>query len=158
MLLGIEDGAELLNKLFLKMEEINISGIRFPVRSKNIDNHHNQVGFSHNLIEYKFETLWMPLNQVNYQKFRNLKDTNERKDMLNSILIGNILSFFQNLNIKLKENERLVVVSNLEEKSTRFKGNEMLAFAGSFTVNALLPSFLGLGKSVSRGFGTVKQR
>ena len=31
----------------------------------------------------------------------------------------------------------------------------MLGFSGYFSTNAIIPSYLGIGKSVSRGFGTV---
>ena len=43
----------------------------------------------------------------------------------------------------------------VQEKSTLFKENRMIAFSGSFVVNALLPAEIGLGKAVSRGFGTL---
>jgi hypothetical protein len=33
----------------------------------------------------------------------------------------------------------------------------MTGFEGTFAVNFELPDLIGLGKSVSRGFGTVKQ-
>jgi len=33
----------------------------------------------------------------------------------------------------------------------------MLGFLGEFEVNFDIPDYLGIGKSVSRGFGTVKK-
>jgi len=36
------------------------------------------------------------------------------------------------------------------------KGVPMVGFTGAFSVNFEIPNLLGLGKSVSRGFGTVK--
>ena len=33
----------------------------------------------------------------------------------------------------------------------------MIAFSGRFTANVLLPDFIGLGKSVSRGFGAIQK-
>ena len=59
--------------------------------------------------------------------------------------------------MELNANERLMAKVNVEEKSTQFKENKMIAFSGSFIVNALLPDEIGLGKSVSRGFGTIKR-
>jgi CRISPR/Cas system CSM-associated protein Csm3 (group 7 of RAMP superfamily) len=32
----------------------------------------------------------------------------------------------------------------------------MIAFVGSFISNSMLPELIGLGKAVSRGFGSVK--
>jgi len=69
--------------------------------------------------------------------------------------VGHILSFFRNTGIELTANERLMAKVAVQEKSTLFKENRMIAFSGSFVVNALLPSEIGLGKSVSRGFGTL---
>ena len=77
--------------------------------------------------------------------------------MLNSILVGHVLSLFSNTGIILKANQRLMAMTTLQEKSTQFKGQTMLAFKGEFVINADIPDGLGLGKSVSRGFGTVKK-
>ena len=37
------------------------------------------------------------------------------------------------------------------------KGQKMLGFTGTFKTNFIIPDHLGLGKSVSRGFGVVKK-
>ena len=156
-LIGINEGAELLPKLFLKIKSIDIDGQEFPVNTKNIECKNIEVGYSNTLHEYAFSTLWMALNQQNYSKFQNLKNEAKKDEMLNSILVGHILSFFRNTGIELQSSERLMAKVNVQEKSTNFKENKMLAFSGKFVVNALLPDEIGLGKSVSRGFGTIKQ-
>jgi len=99
----------------------------------------------------------MGLNQTNYTKYHKLESEVEKQEMLNAILVGHILSFFRNTGVELNANERLMAKVNVEEKSTQFKENKMIAFSGSFIVNALLPDEIGLGKSVSRGFGTIKR-
>lgn len=155
MLVGIEEGAELLSKLFLKIKEIEIDGQIYPVHSKNIESQVVETGYSDTLKEYQFQTLWMALNQKNYKIYQRMTDEKEKQQMLNSILIGHILSFFRNMEIELNETERLMAKVNVVEKFTNFKGNKMLAFTGSFLVNATLPDFIGIGKSASRGFGAV---
>ena len=37
------------------------------------------------------------------------------------------------------------------------KGISHIAFSGRFKVNFYIPSYLGIGKSVSKGFGTIKR-
>lgn len=155
MLVGIEEGAELLSKLFLKIKEIEIDGQIYPVHSKNIESQVVETGYSDTLKEYQFQTLWMALNQKNYQNYRKKAIEEEKQQMLNSILIGHILSFFRNMNIELKDSERLMAKVNVQEKTTQFKDNKMVAFSGNFIVNATLPELIGLGKSASRGFGAV---
>lgn len=155
MLIGIEEGAELLPQLFLKIKELDIDGKTYPVNAKNIETGKEKVGFTDELKEYQFETLWMALNQKNHQKYSQLKSKEEKDKLLNRLIIGNILGFYSNIKLQLTPEERLFAKVNIQEKSTKFKGNDMLAFSGSFVVNALLPDLIGLGKSVSRGFGTT---
>lgn len=154
-LIGIEEGAELLPSLFLKIKELDINGQKFCVNTKNIELKNEVVGYSNSLFEYQFTTLWMGLNQTNYAKYHKLESEVEKQDMLNAILVGHILSFFRNTGVELQSNERLMAKVSVEEKSTQFKENKMIAFSGSFIVNAFLPDEIGLGKAVSRGFGTI---
>ncbi|MBA3985467.1 MAG: CRISPR-associated endonuclease Cas6 [Flavobacteriales bacterium] len=156
-LIGINDGAELLPTLFLKIKELDINGQKFSINTKNIELKSEKAGYSNSLHEYKFTTLWMGLNQTNYTRYLKLKSEVEKQDMLNAILVGHVLSFFRNTGLELNANERLMAKVNVVEKSTQFKENKMIAFSGSFIVNALLPDEIGLGKSVSRGFGTIKR-
>ncbi len=51
----------------------------------------------------------------------------------------------------------MVTVRPQEEKRTGFKDNLMTAIGGGFTTNAMLPDWVGLGKSVSRGYGTIQK-
>lgn len=154
-LIGINEGAELLPSLFLNIKKLDIDGEKFDVNTKNIELKIEEVGYSQSLHEYEFATLWMALNQTNYAKYNTLSSNAEKQDMLNAILVGHILSFFRNTGVELNPNERLMAKVNVVEKSTNFKENKMIAFSGSFVVNALLPDEIGLGKAVSRGFGTV---
>jgi len=39
--------------------------------------------------------------------------------------------------------------------TSKLKGTPMLGFLGTFSVNFEIPDYWGIGKSVSRGFGTV---
>ncbi|MEE9430982.1 MAG: CRISPR-associated endonuclease Cas6, partial [Melioribacteraceae bacterium] len=121
----------------------------------NIANNISEIGIDSNLNEYKFQTLWMALNQNNFNKYINLVSSKEKETFLIKILIGNILSFFKNMNYTAEE--RIYVKLKYFEKETLFKNRQMIAFTGSFTTNALLPDLVGLGKAVSRGFGTIRK-
>lgn len=48
-------------------------------------------------------------------------------------------------------------IHKIREVQTRLKGNPMFGFLGSFSVNFEIPDYWGIGKSVSRGFGTIKR-
>lgn len=153
-LVGIGEGGKLLIQLFLKIKELNIGGEIYPVLSKNIENRIIDIGDTGELLEYRFVTLWMGLNESNYHKYLNA-DQDEKQKLLQSILTGNILSFYKGIGFRAKQN----IMLKLKEKEhlTQFKGQKMLAFSGSFVTNAVLPDFTGVGKAVSRGFGTIVQ-
>ncbi|HET8837796.1 MAG TPA: CRISPR-associated endonuclease Cas6 [Flavobacteriaceae bacterium] len=155
-LIGIKEGAELLPQLFLKIKNLDIDGQKYNGNTKNIAHENVEAGFSSNLHTYKFQTLWMALNQQNYAKYQKVNDQ-EKHDMLNSILVGHILGFFRNIDLELQPHERLMSKVDVTEKSTNFKENKMIAFQGGFVANAILPNEIGLGKSVSRGFGTISK-
>lgn len=158
MLLGVGEGAELLVQLFLKISEIDIEGKVYPVSVKNIEVKTHRVGYSNSLESYRFETLWMALNQTNYQSYHRMANEDEKQAMLNSILVGHILSFFRNMQIELLPAEKLMAKVDMREKTANFKDNKMMAFSGRFIVNALLPDWIGLGKSSARGFGTIVKK
>ena len=97
----------------------------------------------------------MGLSQSNYKKYKELVDENEKRKFLAKILTGNILSFAKGVDWWIEE--KIIVMPELEEITVNFKGNKMLAFKGHFYANIYLPEHIGLGKSTSRGFGTIKR-
>jgi hypothetical protein len=54
--------------------------------------------------------------------------------------------------------DKLTATVNVREVQTKLKSTPMLSFLGTFSVNFEIPDYWGIGKSVSRGFGTVKRQ
>lgn len=150
VLVGFQEGAELLISLFLKIRELDIEGKHFAVLAKNIQQTRYELNVNRQLYIYTFKTLWMALNQKNFRKYERV---NEKTLFLNQQLQNNILSFYKGLSYRT--NDRIMAITRLKEKQTLFKGQLMLAFSGEFTTNAFIPEWTGIGKAVSRGFGTV---
>jgi hypothetical protein len=154
LLVGFQEGAELLVSLFLKIREIKIAGQNYPVLAKNIQQKQYELTVNQQLYNYRFKTLWMALNQENHRKYQQL-DEPAKTQFLNRQLQNNILSFYKGLSFRTTE--RIMAVTRVNEKQTLFKDQPMLTFDGEFTTNAFLPEMAGIGKAVSRGFGTVSQ-
>ena len=155
-LVALDEGAELLNSLFLQMKTICIANQTYEINAKHITHRRVEAGYAETLHTYRFETLWMALNQENYRKY-NQQAKPAQTAMLNKIAVGNILSFFKQLGLFLEPQQRLMAKLDVTPKSTQFKNQSMIAFAGTLIVNALLPDGIGIGKAVSRGFGTIKR-
>jgi len=155
VLLGINEGGELLISLFLKISELNIDGVVFPVYHKNIENKNYKVAIVDDLFSYEFKTLYMGLNQKNYKIYIEANEA-DKKLLLKKTLTANILSFFKGIDYHAEE--KIMLTAELNEKQTKFKDKNMIAFTGNFTTNVLLPDFIGLGKAVSRGFGCIVKK
>ncbi len=153
-LVGVKDGAGLLGDLFLKINELDIGGQKYAINQKNIEGKKLEVGVSEKSCTYRFQTLWMGLNQKNHNRYL-IGDELGRQHLLERVLIGNCLSFFKSMDHFVEE--RIQIKGTFDEKSTRFKNKRMLAFDGMFTANLELPDYIGLGKAVSRGLGTIKR-
>jgi hypothetical protein len=153
-LIGINEGAELLTALFLRISELDIGGRIFPVYSKNIAQQKAEVGVANELYNYRFVNFWMALNSENYRQYLQANEEGKRL-LLDQILRNNILSFFKGVGIWVEE--KIMAKGMLQAKTSNFKDQKMLVFEGDFISNVVLPDLVGLGKSVSRGFGAIKK-
>jgi hypothetical protein len=155
-LVGLGEGAGLLTQLFLQIRELDIDGERFPVLSKHIGHEHMPLGLADDLIEYRFDTLWMALNQANYQDYRRYSPA-EQTAQLKRVLTSQILATFREFGLWLQPHERVLVRLSVNERTTQFKNQTMVAFKGGFLANVVLPAGMGLGKAVARGFGSLSR-
>lgn len=152
-LMGLNEGADLLPQLFLKIKTLELDGRSYPVLQKNIENKTIPIGLSDELQAYRFETLWMALNRQNFATYIYEEEEHKLRH-LKSVLVGNILSFYKAMNY-WAPNTIMAKLKVTGQKEAQFKNNAMLGFQGEFVTNSLLPNAIGLGKQTARGFGTI---
>jgi hypothetical protein len=153
-IIGINNGAHKIIDKFLEIETLNLNDkiyndIQGNLSTKSFD----LFVDDHNIYDYVFPNPWIALNQKNYREYKNSTDK-EKDELLRKILIGNILSFAAGINWHI-EKQLLIFNLDLEEVIVNYKNNKLIAFKGSFKSNVYLPSNIGLGKSVSKGFGRI---
>ena len=98
---------------------------------------------------------WLPLNQENYGAYCTMDSLADKLAFLENLLLGNILSFAKGVGVFFEEQVRVSIVYILSTGTFKYKGVEMLGFDIQFRTNVRLPEFIGLGKGVSLGFGTI---
>lgn len=155
-LVGLGEGARLLVDLFLRVRELDIDGTIYPLHHKDLRCEETEAGYSEGLHDYSFKTLWMALNQDNYADYLRLSPAGQEQ-RLQALLRNQILAAFKGLGVWLEPGQRILTQVQVRQKTTQFKNQRMLAFEGRFTTNAVLPRWIGVGKAVSRGFGTVEK-
>ena len=153
-ILGIEEGADILRKIAGDIDDFTLLGSRYRVENRVIHEQITPFGPVKDPVQYRFHTPWAALNTKNYGAYRALSDWKEKKEFLNRILVGNILSMAKGLGMVV--DHRIYTHSRVDEERIRFKGVEMTGFTGEFRVNFAMPDYMGIGKGTSQGFGTVR--
>lgn len=163
LILGLGDGTEEIINHFLDIEELKIADKRYiqPAGGLKVDLEDLFINNKYDMPAYKYNfiTPWLGLSQKNYKKYKNnYLDAAADKKMkfLKRLIIGNILSFAKGIDWWIEE--EIVVEAKLEEISVQFKNEDMIGFKGYFYSNIYLPELIGLGKSTSRGFGTINRK
>jgi hypothetical protein len=153
IIIGLAEGFDAVKELRL-LENIIIGSENILVECVNFTENESIFGISAIKYPYSFLTPWLALNERNYGQYQKLGGWEKKKEFLEKILIGNIISMSKGIGYTVPEPIKANII-NLKEINTSLKGNPMLGFLGSFSVNFEIPDYWGIGKSVSRGFGTV---
>ena len=151
-ILGITEGVGIVKEICDKINYIELGKVTYHVEEKEIVEKMVELGENFLIQQYMFLTPWLALNQNNYQEWQRLSLKGKR-EKLRKILVGNILSMAKGLEYVITEEIRTEI--DVRPVSTFLKDTPMLGFLGTFSVNFNIPDYFGLGKSVSRGFGTV---
>jgi hypothetical protein len=155
-LIGIAEGADLVTKLWLEVDRAALSGESLPILESTLNRRRDSLGEAAELVAYRLRTPWLGLNQENFRVFGLAKDSGQRCALLERILIGNCLAMAKAFGHRVRAH-LTADASRLRPHTTHLKGVAMVAFVGTFRVNFMIPNRAGVGKSVSRGFGTVER-
>jgi len=151
-IIAINDASKILIDIFFDVKEIDMKDKVMSILEKGYVLKTKELGAADGLVEYEFLTPWMALNQENYNKYAKSPE-DERAGILKKVLVGNILSMAKGLDCWVdKPIEAMIKLRPVEVK---YKDRKMVGFKGRFMTNFVIPDYLGLGKSVARGFGTV---
>lgn len=153
VIMGINKGADIVANIGIMDDELVLDGIEYNTFQKKIVKSKFDFGCTEDYINYKFITPWIALNQKNSEVYKN-GNKMEQEGILKKILIGNIISMSKGLEYTV--NNKINCWINLKEKEVMLKGIKHIGFIGEFKINFNIPDHLGIGKSVSRGFGTVR--
>jgi hypothetical protein len=142
--------------IFMKLDKVTIDNVSIPIFEKDLKVDDVEFGFSNESFIYEFLTPWIGLNQKNYQRYET-SIFSKKNEILKKTLIGNILSMAKYLDCWLEKNQKINIELQVRENRVNLKGNPMIGFSGLFKTNFNIPDYLGIGKSVSRGFGTIRR-
>ena len=145
--------ADGLKEIYDKFDEIKLGESNYSIMERAVTLKSEEFGCTEEIHSYRFASPWLALSQENYPKYLNASGQ-DRADLLRRILVGNLLSASKGLGYVAKEHIRLEV-GRMQDEICLLKGTKVTGIRGEFTTSFAIPDFLGLGKSVSRGYGAV---
>jgi len=154
ILLGISEGAELLQRHCPRMDAAELGDAQITVLETDFETESLEIAAWSEPIEYRFVTPWLALNQKNFRSYVGSRSMKFRKDELSRIVVANCLGMTRSLGVELRHRID-ATCQPLTSIKTTVDGHGMIGFVGRFQINLKLPDYLGLGKLVARGFGTV---
>ena len=156
-IIAITDKAvKIFAEIFMKLDKIIIEDAVIFVFEKELKIEEVEFGYSDEIFMYEFVSPWIGLNQKNFIKYNDV-GREEKNEMLKRVMTGNILSMSKHLDCWLSQDQKIKIDHKLKETKVNLKSKSMTGFNGIFKTNFCLPDYLGLGKSVSRGFGVVRR-
>lgn len=153
IIIGIEAGANVLQEIYREASSIRLGTVDYTIVERSMKMVNAKFGLTQAIHTYSFITPWIALNQQNYRDYQ-LMTYPERREKLRKILIGNLLSAAKGLGNQVEDQIKLDLLQVRTVPCT-LKGVPLIGFLGSFMVNFEIPDYLGIGKSVSRGYGAV---
>lgn len=100
---------------------------------------------------------WIPLNQSNYEKWKNLNSLQERVQLLDGILVGQLFAFASALRWRIPQRLEACLWEISKTKPVEVHGHERMAFDVLFKANVDLPDDIGLGRSTAFGYGVMSR-
>lgn len=153
----INNGSEEILEFFKNSDwTIVLNERRVQTRIKHLSYDYFYCGFSAAPVRYAIEN-WFALSEDNFGKFLDLPQGSEKDRFLEQILVGNIISFAKGIRWELDRRIELTIIRSPRQRFFNFKNHKMAGFDVTFSANVFLPDAIGLGKSVSRGFGVIRK-
>ena len=154
--LGLAEGASLVTRLWSEVDQTRIGTEVLPVLEAGLIRRRECVGEAESPLVYRFLTPWLGLNQENHFLYEAQSDPAGRLAILERAMAGNCLSLAKGFRHWV-EGRINADCRGLKPVPAGLKGVAMVGFVGTFRVNFHIPDHAGIGKSVSRGFGTVER-
>ena len=152
-IVGIKEGINPVVSLIDNFNSFNFGNITINIEKYDIEENKDQFITTEKLLRYKFITPWIALNKSTGGKYRFLTDQ-EKPLFLNQLLGKNLLFIAKELGFDIK-NKIFTKVSINNLIPEKIDENGWGAFTGEFKTNFLIPSYIGLGNGITRGFGTL---
>lgn len=153
----VEEGVDAIQELFSSGNfTYHIGEKEMEMRIDSVNTYNNDVDFCDVPQCYHLHN-WIPLNTANYKEYQAISRLADKIVFLEKKLKANFLAFFSAMDYHVEKQIVLNIVNITEPILISYKGVKLMAFDVDFNVNLSLPNYIGIGKSASIGYGTLRR-
>jgi hypothetical protein len=107
-------------------------------------------------LSYRSISPWLALNEQNHDRYGQLRASQQRRELLGRIMVGNLLSLAKSAGHWV-DGHIVCEIGAIREELVTHKGIKFLGFQTHCQMNFWLPEWLGIGKLVSKGYGLFER-
>ena len=151
---GVAEGAGLVMQSFMDVDRLELNGHFVVVDDKELKVDKVEAGVIDELRDYRLASPLVMFNQENYKAYQKLPEA-ERSGFIRRLLRSHVITALRGIGCEVSPDKPLMVSPRLRVRMGTLKNKRMRMYLGDFTTNAAIPSGIGIGKSTSKGYGTI---
>ncbi|MEZ4885614.1 MAG: CRISPR-associated endonuclease Cas6 [Chitinophagales bacterium] len=152
---AVGEGLHFLQPLLLNMgKEVQIGDRRVKLAIDDLYANEWDLRLTKERETYRLNR-WLALNQENYLRYKRMGGMVERAETLERVLVNHIVSFAKSVAWQWEDRLEVRLRKIHGVRKVDYHRSHLMAFDVEWDGNVSLPSGLGLGKSVSHGFGVL---
>ena len=155
MAVGVCQGADYLHRLSEGNTAIADAATRCTIVARDRDVRKEEFGIDGRDHDYEFATPYLALNQQYAKKFYDLNGKPARDAFMQKILASHLSVLAKSLDYS--PGIPVTCTAHLKFERQRIDRENVIVFLGKFTTNLAIPDYLGIGQSVSGGYGTIRR-
>ena len=152
---GICQGADFLRQIMDGNTEIFDGNNRCIIDTRDTEIRSEPFEITDEEHEYEFLTPWLALNQQNEKKFYLLQGKPARDAFMQKLLTTQLNTLAKSL--EYSPGKPVTCTARVRFIRERIERQTVMIFKGRFRTSLRIPQYLGIGQSVSQGYGWVQE-
>jgi Cas6b C-terminal domain/Cas6b N-terminal domain len=153
--IGISQGASCLCQIAHDKVTLGTGENTCRITASDLAIRPEPFGIADTVFTYEFLTPWLALNQQHAKKFYDLKGKQQRDVFMQNLLTSQLISLSKSLDYDMIS--QICCEAKVRFRRERIDRENVMVFFGKFRTNLCIPDHLGIGRSVSQGYGTIKR-
>ena len=150
---GLNEGVEPVLELIKNLDSFNFGDITLKIEKIETEQNNTPVILTDKLFRYNFVTPWVALNAGTNKKYKNLIEK-EKILFLNKLLGQNLLFLSKELGLNI-DSKIYTKIEVQDIEPHKHDENGWRSFDAEFKTNFMLPSYIGFGNGITRGYGSI---